>query len=201
MTFVNLIRLYYNLDESSYKIVWFISKAIAMVFGLVSKLTPDINMTLAGGLKYCFNQLNIKSIDIRVVSSACVSIAGERGAGAHAGGDAVAALRRVRAQPGAGRRRDLARQADAVAAHVRLVPAVPRDLARRRRVARLIQGAVAGAPRRLLAAHTAMAPLHTLHNVMILLSSRTLRGWAGATPETARVTYCKSSEIELSSYY
>ena len=72
---------------------------------------------------------------------------GERGTGSHAGGDAVAALRRLRAQPGARRRRDLPRQAHAAAAHIRLVPAVPRHVVRQRRVPRLIQGAVAGAPR------------------------------------------------------
>lgn len=59
----------------------------------------------------------------------------------------MATVRRLRPQPRAWRRGDMPGQADPAAAHVRLVPAVPGDVAGRRRVTRLIQGAVAGAKR------------------------------------------------------
>lgn len=75
-------------------------------------------------------------------------ISGKWSSRAHLSCDAMAALRRFRTQPRFRRRRDLAWQTDSTAAHVWLVSVVPRDFTRWAfRLARLIQRAVAGAPR------------------------------------------------------
>lgn len=79
-----------------------------------------------------------------------ILISGKRSSRAHLGCDVMAALWRFRTQPRFRRRWDLAWQADSIAAHVWLVPIVPRDFTRRAvRFTRLIQRAVAGAPWRL----------------------------------------------------